>query len=62
MVGHSIMDLETGYLPNILPVMVGYGLGTKEQFDSLEIPYLYLNSAEEMFYYLTSDKIGTINL
>lgn len=52
MIGDSIMDLETAYLPNISSVMVGYGLGTKEEFDSLAIPYFYLSSPEEMFCYL----------
>lgn len=42
MIGDSIMDLETGQLPNVLPVMVGYGLGTRKQFDSVKIPYIYI--------------------
>lgn len=52
MIGDSIMDLETGYLPNVLPVMVGYGLETRKQFDNLGISYLYLDSAKEVFDYL----------
>lgn len=56
MVGDSIMDLETGYLPYIHPVMVGYGLGTKEQFDSVGIPYKYFDSAQELFRFFVTEK------
>ncbi|MCI8730204.1 MAG: hypothetical protein HFH57_03525 [Lachnospiraceae bacterium] len=52
MIGDSIMDLETGQLPNVLPVMVGYGLGTRKQFDSVKIPYIYIDSPNELIDYL----------
>lgn len=47
-VGDSMMDLETGRLPNISVIMTGYGLGTKKQFDSISIPYTYVNAPDEM--------------
>ncbi len=48
MVGDSMIDMETGQMPNISVIMVGYGLGTKGQFDSVGIPYTYADTAASM--------------
>ena len=51
--GDSIMDLETGQMQNAEIVMVGYGLGTREQFYCLQIPYLYIDNPYKLLKYLT---------
>lgn len=50
--GDSLIDLDTGKLPYVKPLMVGYGLGTKSQFDQSSIAYTYLESTEEVRKYM----------
>lgn len=52
-VGDSLMDLEAGKLDIIFPLMVGYGLGTKAQFDDFGVPYIYLDTVQKMYKYLS---------
>ncbi|MEY8480583.1 hypothetical protein AALD74_01850 [Lachnospiraceae bacterium 48-21] len=42
-IGDSLMDLDAGKLPYVKPVMVGYGLGTRSQFDKNALGYTLLD-------------------
>lgn len=53
-IGDSNMDLETGRLENVRNVMAGYGIGSKRQFDEMDIPYKYVETVNEMEKYLRS--------
>lgn len=47
-IGDSLADLEVAKLPNFVAWMVGYGFGTKEQFNSIRIPYKYVEKPEKL--------------
>lgn len=47
-IGDSIAELECATLPNVDAWMVGYGLNTKESFNSLNIPYSYYHDPNDL--------------
>ena len=47
-IGDSIQDLEVGSIPGVEAWMTGYGLGTREQFDSANIIYRYVENAQNL--------------
>ena len=47
-VGDHITDLKTATLSNVSAFMVGYGLGTRKQFDQCHLPYTFLSNVEEL--------------
>ena len=53
-VGDSLIDLDAGKLDNISPIMVGYGLGTKVQFDNYGVKYTYMDTPQKMLAFLCS--------
>ena len=54
-IGDSVQDLKTAEINGVNAVMVGYGLGNKEQFDSLGIDYKYFNYPDELYKFLIGE-------
>ena len=47
-IGDSVADLEIATLSNVDAWMVGYGLSTRQDFDLQHIPYLYLETPNDL--------------
>ncbi len=58
MIGDAASDLEASGLPYIRAWMVGYGLGTREQFDGTGYGYRYAGSPRDLLRLLEKEEGG----